>query len=72
MTANHHRPIQALQTRPKDIGNIRICPPIKPFRLAEIAAMPFTPESVFAVTGMWPDEQNLIPERKDVSPSTDI
>ena len=30
------------------------------------------PESVFAVTGKRSNEQNLIPERKDVIPSTDI
>jgi bacterioferritin-associated ferredoxin len=42
--------------RPKDLGDLRIRPPVKPIRLAEIAAMPYTPESVFAVTGIWPDE----------------
>lgn len=29
---------------------LRIRPPVKPIRLAEIAAMPYTPESEFAVT----------------------
>lgn len=50
---------------PQDIGHLRIRPPVKPIRLAEIAAMPCTPESVFAVTGKWPDEQNPLPERTE-------
>ncbi|MNE81514.1 hypothetical protein D3C80_1781740 [compost metagenome] len=41
---------------PKILVDLRIRPPVKSTRVVEIAAMPYTLESVFAVTGNWPNE----------------
>lgn len=41
---------------PAEIGTYRLRAPVKPVRLAELAAMPQTPDAVFAVTGRAPEE----------------
>lgn len=42
-------------TRPGDVGTYRLRPPVKPLRLSEIAALPYSDIETHAVTGLWPD-----------------
>ncbi|MDR6759283.1 bacterioferritin-associated ferredoxin [Mycoplana sp. BE70] len=45
------------QRHPADVGTYRLRPPVKPVPLHEIAALPQTPEALFAVAGAggcWP------------------
>lgn len=44
------------QRNPADVGTYRLRAPIKPVPLREIAALPQTPDAVYAVTGERPDE----------------
>ncbi|KQV40825.1 MULTISPECIES: NAD(P)/FAD-dependent oxidoreductase [unclassified Rhizobium] len=41
----------AQQRPPTEVGTYRLRPPIKPVPLSEIAALPHTPDAVYAVTG---------------------
>lgn len=43
-----------MNTDPSDIGTYRLRPPIKPLRLAELAALPVDDTATHAVTGFWP------------------
>lgn len=58
---------------PAEIGTYRLRAPVKPVKLAELAAMPQTPDAVFAVTGRAPEETKPSKKGKhhDEPPSPD-